>query len=242
MIYFLYFYFENFKFYIMMNDFEKFAISKGVNSNTLDNYKKKMEKNMNGVISPTILEERQMNVATMDVFSRLMGDRIIYLGTDIDSDVANIINAQLLYLNSVDSETDVKIFINSGGGSVIDGASIYDTMNWIEPDVATYVVGLAASMASVLCSSGAKGKRFAMPHSWIMLHQVSTSNHYQTCADLSIAVEFTKRLQDMTFGMLAENCGKTMEDIKRDADRNNWFSAQEAVDYGLIDEIIKKKK
>ena len=226
----------------MMTDFEKFAVSNGVNSNTLDGYNKKMEKNMNGMISPTILEERQMNVATMDVFSRLMGDRIIYLGTDIDSDVANIINAQLLYLNSVDSETDVKLFLNSGGGSVIDGASIYDTMNWIESDVATYVVGLAASMASVLCSSGTKGKRYAMPHSWIMLHQVSTSNHYQTCADLSIAVEFTKRLQDMTFGMLAENCGKTLEDIKRDADRNNWFSAQEAVDYGLIDEIIKKKK
>ena len=106
----------------MMTDFEKFAVSNGVNSNTLDGYKKKMKKNMNGMISPTILEERQMNVATMDVFSRLMGDRIIYLGTDIDSDVANIINAQLLYLNSVDSETDVKLFLNSGGGSVVERA------------------------------------------------------------------------------------------------------------------------
>lgn len=219
-----------------MNDFEKYAISKGVNSNTLSSY----QKHANGIISPTIIEERQLNVATMDVFSRLMSDRIIFLGAAINDDVANIVTSQLMYLNSVDDESDVKLFINSPGGSVIDGLAIYDVMNWVNCDVATYVMGMAASMGSVLASSGAKGKRYALPNSTIMIHQVSSGAYGQN-ADIQIAAKESQKWQNLLYNILAENTGKPFEQIEIDADRDHWFMAKEALEYGLIDEIIKKK-
>ena len=221
----------------MIEDFRKLAVSQGINSNTLDGYKKAT----NGIISPTILEERNLNVATIDVFSRLMYDRIIFLGTAIDEDVANIVTSQLMYLNSVDSESDIKLFINSPGGSVIDGMAIYDIMNWVEPDVATYTMGMAASMGSILLSSGAKGKRYSLPHSKIMIHQVSGGSVGQ-CADIQIMANEMKKHQSELYRILAENTGKTIKQIEKDADRDHWFTAQEALEYGLIDEIITKKK
>lgn len=220
-----------------MNDFEKYAISRGVNSNTLGSY----QNFSNSIISPTIIEERQMNMVTMDVFSRLMADRIIFLGSPIDDEVANIITSQLMYLNSVDSESDIKMFINSPGGSVIDGLAIYDIMNWVDCDVATYTMGMAASMGSVLCSSGEKGKRYALPNSTIMIHQVSSGCRGQN-SDIQIAAKESQKWQNLLYNILAQNTGKTFEEIERDADRDHWFMAKEALEYGLIDEIITKKK
>jgi ATP-dependent Clp protease protease subunit len=221
----------------MNNDFRKYALSQGVNGNTLDDYTKKT----NGIISPMILEERNLNVATMDIFSRLMFDRIIVLGTAVSSDVANIVTSQLMYLNSVDSDADIKLFINTPGGSVIDGLAIYDIMNWVEPDVATYAMGMAASMGSILISSGAKGKRYALPNSKIMIHQVSSGIGYINTADLKIEFDEMKKDQNILYNILAENTGKSLKQIEKDADRDHWFTSKEALEYGLIDEIIFKK-
>lgn len=220
-------------------DFMKFAISKGLNSNTVNDYKIKA---VNGIINPLILEERNLNVATLDVFSRLMYDHIIFLGTEIDSDVANIVNAQLLYLNSVIGKNeDIKIFINTPGGSCNGGLSIYDIMNFVEPDISTYCMGMAASMGSILVSSGTKGKRYALPNSKIMIHQVSSGIGYINTADLKIEYDEMKNIQNTLYTILSENTGQTIEQIEKDADRDHWFTAQEALEYGLIDEIITKK-
>jgi ATP-dependent Clp protease protease subunit len=227
-----------------MKDFEKYAISKGVNSNTLNDY----QKFTNSIISPTIIEERQMNMVTMDVFSRLMADRIIFLGSPIDDEVANIITSQLMYLNSVDSESDIKLFINTPGGSCDDGLAIYDIMNWVDCDVSTYVMGLAASMGSIICSSGAKGKRYALPHSKILLHQPMSGTGSRTQeSDFKIAYEELKKCKDTLYQILQENTGKSIEEITADADRDHWLSAAESLPgvygpYGLIDEIITKKR
>lgn len=221
----------------LIKDFNKFAVSNGVSSNTLHGY----QQYTNGMISPTIIEERQMNAVTMDVFSRLMAERIIFLGTGINDDVANIITSQLMYLNSIDSESDIKLFINSPGGSVIDGLAIYDVMNWVDADVATYAMGMAASMGSILLSSGQKGKRYSLPHSRVMIHQVSSGAQGQY-ADLEIAVREAKKYQDELYKILAENTGKPFDQIFTDADRDCWFTSKEALEYGLIDEIITKKK
>ena len=222
-----------------MKDFNKFAISQGISSNTLLDY----QKHTNSLISPTIVEERRMNAVTMDVFSRLMAERIIFLGTAIDSDVANIVTSQLMYLNSVDSESDIKLFINSPGGSVVDGLAIYDVMNWVDADVATYGMGMAASMGSILLSSGAKGKRYALPHSKVMIHQPMGGVPGGTQeSDFAIAYEEIKKCKDTLYNILVENTGKTFEEIAKAGDRDCWFTAQEAVDYGLIDEIIKKNR
>ena len=229
-----------------MNDFEKFAVSNGIGTNKLDGYNKYIVKN--GIIEPYILEERQLNVAPLSVFSRLMYDRIIYLGGTIDDDVANIINAQLLYLNSIsDSDDNIKLFINSPGGSVIDGLSIYDTMNYVSPDVSTYCMGMAASMGSILISSGAKGKRYSLPHSTIMVHQVSSGTGRVQNADLQIAAKESQKWQNILYNILSENTGKTFEEIEQDADRDHWLMADEALPgvygkFGLIDEIFGKKK
>lgn len=220
-----------------MTDFEKYALSNGVNSLTLGDYKRAT----NGMINPTIIEERSLNVATMDVFSRLMADRIIFLGTAINDDVANIVTSQMMYLNSVDDESDIKLFINSPGGSVIDGLAIYDIMNWINPDVATYAMGMAASMGSILLSSGAKGKRYSLPHSRIMIHQVSGGANGQN-TDIQIVAREIQKHQDELYHILAENTGKSFEQINEDAERDHWFTSKEALEYGLIDEIITKKK
>ena len=222
-----------------MNDFEKFAVSNGIGTNKLDGYSKYLIKN--GYINPTILEERQLNVVGIDVFSRLMYDKIIYLGTAINADVANVINAQLLYLNSISDKNDeIKMFINSPGGSVIDGLSIYDIMNFIDPIVSTYCTGLAASMGSILISSGAKGKRYSLPHGKIMIHQVSNGIDRAQCSDIQIMADETKKIQNDLYKILSENTGKSFEEIERDADRDKWFTAEEAIQYGLIDNIIKK--
>lgn len=222
----------------MYNDFEKFAISRGISSSRLNGY----QKYTNGIISPTIVEERQLNVATMDVFSRLMVDRIIFLGAPIDSDVANIITSQMLYLNSIDSDSDVKLFINSPGGSICDGLAIYDAMNFIDPDVATYGIGMAASMGSVLLSAGVKGKRYALPHSKVLIHQPMGGVPGGTQeSDFRIAYEEIKKYKETLYNILSEATGQTYEKIEADADRDKWFTAQEAKDYGLIDEVITKR-
>lgn len=223
----------------LIKDFNKFAVSNGISSNTLYGY----QKHTNGMISPTIIEERSLNVATMDVFSRLMADRIIFLGTAIDSDVANIISSQLMYLNSVDSESDIKLFLNTPGGVCDGGLQIYDVMEWVNCDVATYNMGLSASMGSILLSSGAKGKRFALPHSRVMIHQPMGGVPGGTQeSDFAIAYEEIKKTKKELYDILALNTGKPFEEIEKVGDRDAWFTAQEALDFGLIDEIIKKKK
>lgn len=224
----------------MTNDFTKFAKSLGIGSNTLNEYGKYAIKN--SMISPTIIEERTMNMVAIDVFSRLIADRIIFLGTGIDDDVSNIINAQLLYLNSVDSQTDIKLFINSGGGSIISGLAIYDTMNFVEPDVATYCLGLSASMAAVLLSSGTKGKRYSLPNSMVMIHQASTASDYCQNTDFQIKAKLIDQLETKLFNIMADNTGKPFEQIKVDCNRDNWLMADDAKEYGLIDNIISKIK
>ena len=214
------------------NDFKKFFISNKGNSNTLDRY-------INGLISPMIVEERSNNITTTDVFSRLMADRIIFLGTEIDSDVANIITSQLIYLNSIDNNGEISLYINSPGGSIVDGLAIYDVMNYIKPDVRTYTVGLAASMGAVLLSSGTKGKRFALPHSRIMIHQPMGGIAPGTQeSDIKIAYEEIKQYKLELYSILSKNTGKTMDEITTDADRDHWFTSAEALRYSLIDEVL----
>lgn len=230
-----------------LNDFEKFAVSKGISTHLLDDYNKSLLKNR--IISPTIVEERQLNVATMDVFSALIKEGIIYINGEIDGDSASIINGQLLYLNSnpQSEENDIRLFITSPGGSVIHGLSIVDTMNLIDPDVSTYCIGMAASMASILLSSGTRGKRYAYPHSTIMIHQVASTLGYLKNADLQIEANESQKWQNILYNILAENTGKTFEEIEKDADRDHWLMANEALPgvygtYGLIDKIIEKRK
>ena len=199
------------------------------------------QKFTNDIISPTIVEERRNNVATMDIFSRLMADRIIFLGTDIDADVANIITSQLLYLNTMDDKTEIKLFINSPGGSIIDGLAIYDMMQYISPNVETYAIGLAASMGAVLLSSGTKGKRFALPHSKIMIHQPMGGIAPGTQeSDIKIAYEEIKQYKQTLYEILSKNTGVMYSQIVEDADRDCWFNAEEAKSYGLIDEVLTK--
>lgn len=221
------------------DDFEKFAGSMGVSPTTLDKYAKHCVPT-NGVIEPYILEERTLNVASMSVFSRLFYDRIVFLASEIDSTSADVVKAQILYLNST-GDDDIKLFINSPGGSVVDGLAIYDVMNFVAPDISTYCFGMAASMGSVLLSSGAKGKRYVLPHSYVMIHQVSSGMSGQL-ADMKISYQNALKSQDMLYEILSENTGKTVEEITRDADRDNWFIGQEAVEYGLVDQVTKIKK
>ena len=222
----------------MNRDFNKFAISNGINSSTLYGY----QKFTNGMISPTIIEERQLNVATMDVFSRLMADRIIFLGTTIDSDVANIISSQIMYLNSVDNQSNIKLFINSGGGECISGTMIIDIMNIVSAPISTYNMGLSASMASVILSNGEKGKRFALPHSRVMIHQPMGGLPGGTQeSDFAIAYEEIKKTKKELYNILSLNTGKSFEDIEKAGDRDCWLTAQEALEFGIIDEIIKHK-
>lgn len=217
---------------MIIKDFKKFFISNKGNSNTLDRY-------VNGLISPMIVEERRNNVTTTDVFSRLMADRIIFLGTDIDSDVANIITSQLIYLNSIDNKEEISLYINSPGGSIVDGLAIYDVMNYVSPDVKTYVVGLAASMGAVLLSSGAKGKRYALQHSRIMIHQPMGGIAPGTPeSDIAIAYEQIRLYKQELYEILAKNTGQNIEAIVADSDRDNWFTATSAQKFGLIDNVL----
>ena len=219
------------------NEFEKYAQGHlGISSLKLHNF----QSLANSYISPTIIEERQLNVATMDVFSRLMMDRIIFLGVPIYDDAANIIQAQLLFLESVDQEKDIQIYINSGGGSVSAGLGIYDTMQLIGSDVATICTGMAASMAAVLLTAGAKGKRSALPHSRVMIHQPLGGAQGQA-SDIEITAREILKLKKELYEILSHHSGVSYKKIEKDADRDYWMTSSEAVKYGLIDEVLKKR-
>jgi len=189
-------------------------------------------------VTPYIIEERQLNVAQMDVFSRLMMDRIIFLGTAIDDHVANIIQAQLLFLSSVDSSKDISIYMNSPGGSVYAGLGIYDTMQFIKPDVATICTGMAASMGAVLMAAGSKGKRSALPHSRIMIHQPMGGAQGQA-SDIEITAREILKLKDELYQIISKHTGQSMKKVTADSDRDYWMKAEEAKKYGMIDEILK---
>jgi ATP-dependent Clp protease protease subunit len=217
----------------MMEDFKKFAKGRGVNENGLDKY-------IGGYINPTILEERQLNVTQMDVFSRLMMERIIFLGTKIDADVANIVNAQMLYLSSL-SDEDITLNINSPGGEVYSGLAIIDTMNFINNDIQTVCMGMAASMGAVILSAGTKGKRGALKHSRVMIHQPLGGARGQA-SDILIEAEQIKIIRDELCNILADNSGQSFEKVIADCERDHWLTAKEALEYGLIDIIHTKKK
>ena len=220
-----------------MNEFEKYARGYcGISSLKLHNF----NSIQSAYVSPTIIEERQLNVATMDVFSRLMMDRIIFLGAPIYDDAANIIQAQLLFLESVDPSKDIQIYINSPGGSVSAGLGIYDTMQLISSDVATICTGLAASMGAVLLTAGANGKRSALPHSRVMIHQPLGGVQGQA-SDIEITAREILKTKQELYEILAHHSGVDIAKIEQDADRDYWMSAAEARDYGLIDEVLGKR-
>lgn len=220
------------------NDFEKYATGKhGISSIGLHKYTSVWS----SYISPTIIEERQLNVASMDVFSRLMMDRIIFLGLPIDDYVANIIEAQLLYLDSSDPGKDIQIYFNTPGGSVHAGLGIYDTMQYITADVATICTGMAASMGAILLSAGKKGKRSALKHSRIMIHQPMGGFEGQA-SDIEIQAREILKLKKELYEILALHSGNTLEKVEKDSDRDHWMTASEAKDYGMIDEILQKSQ
>jgi len=220
------------------NEFRKYAIKhKGISSSVLDKYKSVSS----SFISPTIIEERQLNVATMDVFSRLMMDRIIFLGTAIDDDVANIIQAQLLFLDSSDPNKDIQIYFNTPGGSVYAGLGIYDTMQYIGSDIATICTGMAASMGAVLLTAGAKGKRSALTHSRLMIHQ-PMGGVEGPASDIEITTHEILKLRKELYEILAFHTGKPFEKIEKDGDRDFWMTSAEAKEYGLIDEVLVREK
>ena len=221
----------------MKNEFQKFALSQGISSLNLHRYSSVSD----AYISPTILEERRLNVTQMDVFSRLMMDRILFIGTAIDDDVANIIQAQLLFLEMNDPEKDIQIYINSPGGGVYAGLGIYDTMQLISPDVWTICAGMAASMAAVLLSAGSQGKRSALPHSRIMIHQPLGGVQGQA-SDIEITAREILKLKDELYDILSRHSGQSVERIVADADRDYWMKAEEAKLYGLIDEVVATRK
>ncbi|MBN1107443.1 MAG: ATP-dependent Clp endopeptidase proteolytic subunit ClpP [Bacteroidales bacterium] len=218
------------------DDFGKFARSKkGVSSLTLQKYSTLTS----SYISPTIIEERQLNVASMDVFSRLMMDRIIFLGLPIDDYVANIIQAQLLYLDSSDPGKDIQIYFNTPGGSVHAGLGIYDTMQYISADIATICTGMAASMGAVLLTAGTKGKRSALKHSRLMIHQPMGGFEGQA-SDIEIQAREIIKLKKELYEIIALHSGNPFEKVEKDADRDHWMTSQEAKDYGMIDEILQR--
>ena len=191
--------------------------------------------------SPNVIEERQMNIAALDVFSRLMMDRIIFMGVAVNDYVANVVQAQLLFLESVDPKRDVQMFINSPGGSVIAGMGMYDTMQYVTPDVATICTGLAASMGSVLLAAGEKNKRSILPHARVMIHQPSGGMQGQF-SDMEINYRLISKLREELYTILAKHTGKTFQEIEKDSDRDNWMTAEEAVAYGLVDEVLNREK
>jgi ATP-dependent Clp protease protease subunit len=219
-------------------DFYKYATRHvGINSLMMDKYMSIS----NSYISPTIIEERQMNVASMDVFSRLMMDRIIFLGLPIEDYVANIIQAQLLYLDSADPSKDISIYFNSPGGSVHAGLGIYDTMQYISSEVATICTGMAASMSAVLLTAGAKGKRSALRHSRIMIHQPMGGAQGQS-TDIEITTREIVKLRKELYTIIAEHSGNTFKRVEKDSDRDFWMTAEEAKAYGMIDDVLTREK
>ena len=220
------------------DDFRKYATRHlGINSMVLDDVIKAQSQYLN----PYILEERQLNVTQMDVFSRLMMDRIIFLGTQIDDYTANTIQAQLLYLDSVDNGKDISIYINSPGGSVSAGLGIYDTMQFINSDVATICTGLAASMGAVLLVAGTEGKRSALPHSRVMIHQPMGGAQGQA-SDIEITAREIQKLKKELYTIIAEHSHQSYEKVWADSDRDYWMTAAEAQEYGMIDRVLTRKK
>ena len=220
-----------------MNEFEKFATKdRGIGSMTLSRYQSALD----AYINPTITEERKLNVAQMDVFSRLMMDRIIFLGVPIDDDVANIIMAQLLFLASTDPNADISLYLNTPGGQVSSGLAIYDTMQIVQPDVATICTGMAASMGSVLLCAGTKGKRTALPHSRVLIHQPLGGAQGQA-SDILIAAREIEKTRTELFRIISEHSGQPIERVAADGDRDFWMTAEEAKAYGMVDEILYKK-
>ena len=221
-----------------MTEFEKYAsLGRGINTNTLSRYAGAVSAHIN----PTVIEERKMNSTAIDVFSRLLEDRIIWLGCPIDDDVANIVQAQLLFLSSVDPKADISLYLNTPGGMCSSGLGIYDTMQLITPDVATVCTGMAASMGSVLLCAGAKGKRSALPHSRVMIHQPLGGVKGQAEDILIEAREIEKTRREL-FEIIAKHSGQPIERLFIDGDRNYWMSAQEALDYGMVDKIMCGEK
>jgi ATP-dependent Clp protease, protease subunit len=216
------------------NEFRKYAIKhKGISSLTLDRY--------TSSLTPYIIEERTLNVAQMDVFSRLMMDRIIFLGTAINDQVANIIQAQLLFLESADSKKDIQIYLNSPGGSVYAGLGIYDTMHYIAPDVATICTGMAASMGAVLLCAGAPGKRSALKHARVMIHQPMGGAEGQA-SDIEITAREIQKLKKELYEIIAKHSNQTYDKVWSDSDRDYWMTAGEAKEYGMIDEVLERKQ
>ena len=225
----------------MMNEFQKYATKHmGINTLGLEQYISKINSGY-GYINPTIIEERQLNVAQMDVFSRLMMNRIIFLGTAIDDYVANVIQAQLLFLESTDPKRDIQIYLNSPGGSVYAGLGIYDTMQFISPDVATICTGMAASMAAVLMCSGTKGKRSALPHSRIMIHQPMGGVEGQA-TEIEITAREIQKLKKELYEIISNHSGQPYDKVWADSDRDYWMTAEEAKAYGMVDEVLVRKK
>lgn len=216
-------------------EFEKYAVKdQGISSMHVNDY-------LQSSLTPYIIEERQLNVAQMDVFSRLMMDRIIFLGTGINDQVANIVQAQLLFLESVDSKKDIQIYLNSPGGSVYAGLGIYDTMQLVSPDVATICTGMAASMGAVLLCAGADGKRSALRHSRVMIHQPMSGAQGQA-SDMEIAVKEVLKMKEELYRIIANHSKQKIEKVENDSDRDYWMSSEEAKKYGMIDEVLESKR
>ena len=219
---------------MLKTDFEKFALSKGIGSHLLDDYIKDV------YVNPTVIEERQMNVTTIDIFSRLLLDRILFLGTEINDDVANIFSAQLLWLEQ-QSDKDITIHIASPGGSIYSGYQILDTMSFIKPEISTVSMGMVASMATIIASSGTKGKRFILPHARFLVHQPLGGTSGQ-CSDIQIKALEIQTLKEELTQILVDNSGQDYETIEKMCDRDTILTAQEAVNYGFVDKIVQSKK
>lgn len=221
------------------DEFRKYAVKhKGINGLTVDRFVSAVSADY---ISPTIIEERQMNIATMDVFSRLMMDRIIFLGVGINDYVSNIIQAQLLFLESVDAKKDIQIYLNSPGGSVYAGLGIYDTMQFVQPSIATICTGMAASMAAVIMCAGEKGKRAALKHARIMIHQPMGGAEGQA-SDIEITAREIQKLKKELYDIIALHSGQTYDKVWNDSDRDHWMTAEESKAYGMIDEVLVRSK
>jgi len=224
----------------MQDDFRKYAVKHlGMSGSRLDSYIN-ITSQGGGYISPTIIEERQLNVAQMDVFSRLMMDRIIFLGTTVDDYTANVIQAQLLYLDSADPGKDISIYINSPGGSVYAGLGIYDTMQFVSSNISTICTGIAASMAAVLLVSGTEKKRFALTHSRVMIHQPLGGVQGQA-SDIEITAREIAKIKQELYQIISSHSGKPVEEVARDSDRDFWMTAAEAKAYGMVDDVLAKK-
>src|SRR5687768_1554130 len=215
-------------------EFDNYAVKhRRISSNTLDAYTKHQITSL----TPNIIEERPMNVAVMDVYSRLMMDRIIFLGYPINDEVANIVTAQLLFLESTDRTRDIQMYINSPGGSVYSGLGVYDTMQYITPDVSTICIGMAASMAAVLLTAGSKGKRTALKHARVMMHQPSGAIGGQA-SDIDITVNEIRKVKRNLYDIISNHTGKTIKQVEKDCDRDYWLTSEEAKEYGLVDEVL----